>query len=165
MFSAISEDTSYFAQTKKVSEEVEKMKDNNFPGGGEYLLIGGGSAVFIDFMYFAMSMIFVIVVPCGILFVIIILQFIARLVQIGIEKKGKDIASKIFTGISIFLDIGLGYILICDIFILKKNILLAVLTIDAFCLITFVNELSKMNRLKKSNIENEKKGEIYEETK
>lgn len=137
-----------FAYTKQVGEEFNEMGTDN-PGSGWYLLIGGGAALLADFAT-ALAYIIILGIPLVILFFIVILQIIARLVQIGVEKKGKNTTSKVFTTISIVLQIILCtyqlFIIICE-FEINKILLSLALILNITSVILFIKELRKMKRI------------------
>lgn len=92
---------SSFTTTEQVINEVNEGIDS--PGAGWYLLFAGGTAVAIDFAMAISIMIFTLIIPGFLLFMIVVSQSIARLIQIGTEKKCKNTTSNIFTYISIVL--------------------------------------------------------------
>ena len=76
-----------FTTTEQVINEVNEGIDS--PGAGWYLLFAGGTAVAIDFAMAISIMIFTLIIPGFLLFMIVVSQSIARLIQIGTEKKWK----------------------------------------------------------------------------
>lgn len=76
-----------FTTTEQVINEVNEGIDS--PGAGWYLLFAGGTAVAIDFAMAISIMIFTLIIPGFLLFMIVVSQSIARLIQIGTEKNGK----------------------------------------------------------------------------
>ena len=80
---------SSFTTTEQVINEVNEGIDS--PGAGWYLLFAGGTAVAIDFAMAISIMIFTLIIPGFLLFMIVVSQSIARLIQIGTEKKWKNI--------------------------------------------------------------------------
>lgn len=151
---AMTKDYKYdFKATKKVEEEVEMMKGSEFPGTGEYALIGGSTAAFLDFMCLLGALFFGLLIPGFILLLIIILQSVARLIQIGKEKNYKNKVSKVCTVISIVSEMCLCYLIIkINIFSLELRLFIFVLIPNAICLIIYINELEKMNRIMKTNL-------------
>lgn len=137
-----------FAYTEQVGEELNEMGTGN-PGSGWYLLIGGGTALLADFAI-ALAYIIILGIPLLILFFILISQIIARLVQIGEEKKGKNTTSKVFTIVSIVLQIILCtyllFIIICE-FEINKILLALVLALNITSVVLFIRELKKMKKL------------------
>lgn len=76
-----------FTTTEQVINEVNEGIDS--PGAGWYLLFAGGTAVAIDFAMAISIMIFTLIIPGFLLFMIVVSPSIARLIQIGTEKNGK----------------------------------------------------------------------------
>jgi len=148
-----------FAYTKQVGEEFNEMGTGN-PGSGWYLLIGGGTALLADF---AVALLYIIIlgIPVVILFFILVSQLVARLVQIGEEKEGKNTTSKVFTIISIVLQIILCvyqlFIIICE-FEINKILLSLALILNITSVVLFIKELRNMKKLN-----TEIKAEVIEE--
>lgn len=94
---------SSFTTTEQVINEVNEGIDS--PGAGWYLLFTGRTAVAIDFAMAISIMIFTLIIPGFLLFMIVVSQSIARLIQIGTEKKWENTTSKVFTYISIVLQV------------------------------------------------------------
>ena len=90
-----------FTTIEQVINEIKECSDS--PGAGWYLLFIGGTAVAIDFAMAISIMVFTLIIPGFLLFMIVVSQSIARLIQIGTEKKCKNTTSNIFTYISIVL--------------------------------------------------------------
>lgn len=137
-----------FAYTKQVGEEFNEMGTDN-PGSGWYLLIGGGTALLADFAI-TLAYIIILGIPVLILFLIMILQLIARLLQIGEEKKGKNTTSKVFTIISIVLQITLCtyqlFIITCQ-FEMNKILLSLACVLNITSVVLFIKELRKMKKI------------------
>ena len=150
-----------FSYTKQVGEEFNQMGTDN-PGSGWYLLIGGGTALLAD-LAIALAYIMILGIPVLILFFILISQLIARLVQIGEEKKWKNTTSKVFTIISIVLQIILCtyqlFIIICE-FEINKILLSLSLILNITSVVLFIKELRKMKNI---NCDTEIKAEVVEE--
>lgn len=141
-----------FTTTKGVINEVNEMGSDN-PGAGWYLLFAGGTAVTIDFAMAISIMIFTLIIPGFLLFMIVVSQSIARLIQIGTEKKWKNTTSKVFTYISIVLQVLVCLSLLFNILsnlIVNKMLLVIALVLDIVCVVLFIKELSK---IKKNNTE------------
>lgn len=150
-FSARSNDFD-FTTTKGVINEVNEMGSDN-PGAGWYLLFAGGTAATIDFAMAISIMIFTLIIPGFLLFMIVVSQSIARLIQIGTEKKWKNTTSKVFTYISIVLQVLVCLSLLFNILsnlIVNKMLLVIALVLDIVCVVLFIKELSK---IKKNNTE------------
>lgn len=90
-----------FTTIEQVINEIKECIDS--PGASWYLLFIGGTAVAIDFAMAISIMVFTLIIPGFLLFMIVVSQSIARLIQIGTEKKCKNTTSNIFTYISIVL--------------------------------------------------------------
>lgn len=138
-----------FPTTKQVINSVNES--SNSSGAGWYLLFAGGTAVTLDFLMDLSIMIFTIILPGVLLFIMIASQGIARLIQIGTEKKWKNITSKVFTYISIFLQALVCLLLILNILsdLSVNKILLAIaLVINIVCVIIFIKELSTIKKYK-----------------
>ncbi len=94
--------------------------------------------------------VFILLIPSAIIFIIILLQIIARLMQIGNEKKWKNTTSKILTYISMVIQIFLSIILLFYIFSnlkVNKVLLIIAFIINVICIITFIIELKKIRSL------------------
>lgn len=147
-FSAISNDFE-FTTTKGVVNEVNEMGSDN-PGAGWYLLIGGGTAAMVDIAAGIANLIIIILIPSFMLFLIMISQCIARLVQIGQQKKWKDITSKIITYISIVLQIILCLLLIFNLLSnlsFNRILLFLALILNIACLVLSIKELAKIKQI------------------
>lgn len=148
-----------FTFTEQVKEEFNEMDKDN-PGAGWYLLIVGGTAFTTD-LFLAFAYAILLGVPLLTLIIIVLLQIIARLMQIGEKKKWKDTTSKVFTSISIVVQILLCvyllFIMICG-FMINKLLLALVLALNITSVVLFIKELRKV---KKNNTEN--KTEVIEE--
>lgn len=137
-----------FTYTERVGQELNEMGTGN-PSSGWYMLIGGGTAVLADF---AKVLVYVIIlgIPILTLFIILVSQIIARLVQIGEEKKGKNTASEVFTIISIVLQTILStyllLIIICE-FKINKILLSLELILNIVSVVLFIKELRKIKKL------------------
>ena len=84
---------------------------------------------------------------------IVVSQSIARLIQIGTEKKWKNTTSKVFTYISIVLQVLVCLSLLFNILsnlIVNKMLLVIALVLNIVCVVLFIEELSK---IKKNNTE------------
>ncbi len=149
-----------FAATEQVINEV-KEAGSDTPGAGEYLLIAGGTSLAVDFATVLAITIFTIAIPGFLMFIILISQLIARLVQIGEEKKGKNTTSKVFTIISIVLQIILCtyqlFIIICE-FEINKILLSLTLILNITSVVLYIIELKKIKK-----INAEMKVEVIEE--
>lgn len=137
-----------FTYTEQVGEQLNEMGTDN-PGAGWFLLFGGGTALAADFLT-ALAYVIILGIPLLILFFISISQIIARLVQIGEEKKGKNTTSKVFTIVSIVLQIVLCtyllFIIICE-FKINKILLSLALILNVSSVVLFIKELRKMKRI------------------
>ena len=140
-----------FTTTEQVINEVNEGIDS--PGAGWYLLFAGGTAVAIDFAMAISIMIFTLIIPGFLLFMIVVSQSIARFIQIGTEKKWKNTTSKVFTYISIVLQVLVCLSLLFNILsnlIVNKMLLVIALVLNIVCVVLFIKELSK---IKKNNTE------------
>ena len=140
-----------FTTTEQVINEVNEGIDS--PGAGWYLLFIGGTAVAIDFAMAISIMVFTLIIPGFLLFMIVVSQSIARLIQIGTEKKWKNTTSKVFTYISIVLQVLVCLSLLFNILsnlIVNKMLLVIALVLNIVCVVLFIKELSK---IKKNNTE------------
>lgn len=84
---------------------------------------------------------------------IVVSQSIARLIQIGTEKKWKNTTSKVFTYISIVLQVLVCLSLLFNILsnlIVNKILLVIALVLNIVCVVLFIKELLK---IKKNNTE------------
>ena len=138
-----------FVFTEEVKETVEQM--NGAPGTGEYLIFGGGIAIVSD-IALAFAHAIMLGIAFFMLFLIIVSQSIARLVQIGNEKKWKNTTSKVFTTISIvfqvFVCIYLLFLMISDLMI-NKILFALVLILNIVSAVLFIKELRKLILLMK----------------
>ena len=142
---------SSFTTTEQVINEVNEGIDS--PGAGWYLLFTGRTAVAMDFAMAISIMIFTLIIPGFLLFMIVVSQSIARLIQIGTEKKWKNTTSKVFTYISIVLQVLVCLSLLFNILsnlIVNKMLLVIALVLNIVCVVLFIEELSK---IKKNNTE------------
>lgn len=132
-----------FSTTEGVINEVIQ-KGSGYPGAGWYLLFAGGTALFIDFGFMLTCLAFVILIPAFIWFLVIVLQGIARLMQIGIEKKWKNTTSKVLTYISMSILILLCLELVYMIFVLNNMLLVIALFSSIVGVVLFIKELKVM---------------------
>ena len=143
-----------FTTTKGVVNDVNEMGSDN-PGAGWYLLIAGGTAAMAEFAAGIAKLIIVILIPSLMLFIIMISQCIARLVQIGEEKKWKDITSKVITYISIVLQILVCFVLIFNLLSnlsFNKILVFISLVLNIVCVVLFIKELVKTKKLSTQKI-------------
>lgn len=125
-----------FSATEKVVNETK----NGNPGDGEYFLIAGGLSVIGGIGALLVLFILIFLLPGIMSFAIFILQAISRLVQIGSENKCKNITCKVFTYISIILEIVLCidiFIVIISTYISNKFSLIIVLLVNILCIIFY----------------------------
>lgn len=137
-----------FSLTESVVDEVNEMESDN-PGGGWYFLFAGGSAMMLDFAIGFFAIFFVFFVPAILYFIIVLSQIISRIVQIGENKKWKNITSKVFTYISVIFQVILCIILLICIssnFALNKILLSVVLILNIVCVILSFRELRQINK-------------------
>lgn len=95
-----------------INEVIGSETDN--PGAGWYLLFAGGTSTLVDIASEIVVLIIILIISSIILLLITISQFIARLSQIGNEKKWKNSTSKIFIYITIVLQVLLFFVLISN---------------------------------------------------
>lgn len=149
-----------FVFTNEVQQTVEEM--NGVPGSGAYLIFGGAMAITAD-LALAFAHAIMLGIAFFMLFIIIILQIIARLVQIGDEKKWKNTTSKTLTTISVALQILLCiyllFIMISN-FMINKILFALVLALNITTVVLFIKELKKMKKL---NTDTGIKAEVIEE--
>lgn len=142
-----------FSTTNQVVDEVKEAGSDN-PGAGWYLLLAGGTAAMADIAIGFATIFLIILIPGFMLFFIVISQGISRLVQIGEDKKWKNTTSKVFTYISIILQIFLSFVYIFNLLSnLKFNRLLLGLALitNVANIVVAIKELIK---IKKFPIEN-----------
>lgn len=138
-----------FATTNNVVNEAVNMGNDN-PGAGWYLLFAGGVSFTTEFASAIAILLLILLIPCSILSAIIISQCIARLAQIGVQKRWKDVIAKILTYISITLQIVLCLILL---FLIISNLscnkilLLFALIVNVICIVLFIKELTKAKKI------------------
>ena len=116
-FLAIKFNDSYnpLGNAEKVYNVVQEAGADT-PGAGEYLLIGGTAALIADFSVAIYCMLTLIIIPVFAFLIMLVLQIIARLFQIGAQERWKCITSKILTYIAIVLQILLFLVYILNIF-------------------------------------------------
>jgi len=131
--------------TDQIIDSVANMSES--PGSGELALIGIPLAIFVDLSTVIALGFILILLPWSILIIEILLQGISCLVQIGKEKKAKDITSKILTITAICLKSLLCLILILGILLLYKSILSIILLIVALT-IGIISIVKTINLLK-----------------
>lgn len=138
-----------FPATNNVVNETINLGSDN-PGSGWYLLFAGGAGLAVDFAGAVATLLLILLIPCSILLAIIISQGIARLVQIGMQKRWKNITAKTFTYISITLQIVLCLMLL---FLMMSNLscnkilLLLALIANVICVVLFIKELKKSKKI------------------
>lgn len=137
-----------FSTTKGIVNEVNQLGSDN-PGSGWYLLVAGGTSLFAEAgIILSYFIIFIVVVgiPAFILFLVIIFQGIARVFQIGTEKKWKNITSKVFTYISSVLLVLLCLVLFYEFYALRNFLLFIAWILSLIFVIVFVKELIAMKK-------------------
>lgn len=143
-----------FSTTNQVVDEVKEAGSDN-PGAGWYLLLAGGTAAMAD-IAIGFAMIFlVLLIPGFMLFIIVISQGISRLVQIGEEKNWKNTTSKVFTYISIVLQILLVFVYIFNLLSnlnFNKFLLGLALTLNVASIVVFIKELPKIKKATGENV-------------
>lgn len=148
-FSSIVFNEFNFPFTNEVAENFNNMEEGN-PGSGWYLLFAGGVALLGDFTILFFFVFLLIFVPFVMNFLIVIIQGVARLFQIGLEKKWKNIVGKVLTVISIIIEILLCIILLF-IFIsnvqVSKILLFLALTLNITTVVLFIREFINMNKV------------------
>ena len=143
-----------FSTTKEVVNDVNEMGSDN-PGAGWYFLWAGGTAAMVDMAIGFAYLFLIILIPGFMLFIIIVSQCIARLVQIGEEKNWKNITSKVFTYISMTLQFLLVLVLIFDLvsnLSVNKILLVLALTLNISSIVLFIKELLKIKKVTAENI-------------
>lgn len=122
--------------TKMFAEEVG-------PAGVVFFPLG----ILIDFALAIYLAILCLIIPCGVLLLKLVLMVIARLFQIGNQKKWKNIVSKVFIYISLVLMIFLGiYILLLFINTLNLFLLLSIVG-KVVEIILVMKEIKKIRNL------------------
>lgn len=139
--------------SSSVMSEVEKGKET--PGIGWYFLFAGGSALMVDFFGLLVEFFVVFLIPSGCLILILILQCIAWLAQIGVKRKWKFKTSIILCDISIVI-----YGLLCIVLLfnvisnlkyilydLHMVLLILVFIINVGCMTLFIKEVVKIKKI------------------
>ena len=126
--------------TQEAIDKVHQM--NGAPGSGEFLLITLPITLLADFGSIFAIFIFNILLPGTTLLSIILLQIIARLFQIGDEKRWKNITSFIITILTSVTILSLLYILLMCIGALKY---LAIM-LGIVMIVLFIIELIKIGK-------------------
>lgn len=141
-----------FLATENVIDELNSA-DRDMPGGAEYFLIKGGFSLLTDFTVGLAYLFITLIIPSFILLAIILSQSIARLFQISTEKKWKNITSKIFTYISLLLQILLFYRLFVISSLPNINTIATyiALFVNIFCIIFFIYTLIKLKKFENQN--------------
>lgn len=137
-----------FKITNEVIDNVNDVKGN--PGSGEYLIIAGTIGLFADFATGFAILFFLILIPFFMQIAIIIFQVISRLFQIGNLKNWKNTGSKVFTIISITVQILLCILLFFILFSnlkISKILMFISLTINITSVVVFIREFIKMNKI------------------
>jgi len=138
-----------FKLSKEVVNGVNQMDGG--PGAGEYLLIVGSVTLVADTLgnvgIVLLYGIIGIVIPFVILFLILVFNCIARLVQIGAEKKSKNKSSKTLTWIAIVLNIVLCIWLLLISMLGKLNIIFMILNIllNIGCTTFYIKSLNRVD--------------------
>ncbi|MBQ7137049.1 MAG: hypothetical protein IJO43_03650 [Bacilli bacterium] len=146
-FLAIRFDGFNFPFLSKMSETFNNME--NDPGAGWYLIFAGGAAILGDLALGLLLVWYIIFVPFIMNLLIIILQGIARLFQIGVEKDWKKIVSKVLTVLSIIIRILLCLLLLFISllgFQVSQIILFILLAANIACVVLFIKEYIKMGK-------------------
>ena len=151
--SFVFDDFNLFPITNEVVENFNEMEDN--PSSGWYLILAGGGALLADFTI-GIALVFILVfIPIMMNLLIIVFQIIARLFQIGAEKKWKNIVSKVFTVFSIIVQVQLCILLFFAVISeiqISKILLFISLAINITSVFFYSREFRKMNQ--KNIIEN-----------
>lgn len=115
-----------------------------------FLLFGLGVGLLGDLSYAIIISFTVLILPTFLLLIITILQIVARLMQIGVEKHWKNITSRVLTWISIVLQVLVCCVLIFNILnypIVRKFVLVVALGLNITSIVLFVKELVKSKKL------------------
>ena len=136
-----------FGLTKKVANQVEESRQEGTPGTGEYLVLAGGAAVIADVATAIMYVTILLVVPSFILFIMLILQLIARLLQIGERQAKKENASRVLSYISMALQITLATLLLFPLISNFSFMVLLAFGLNVASVVIFILELAKANKI------------------
>jgi len=141
-FSVIFEDFN-FPATSIVMDNVNNASEND-PGVGWYFLLAGSTALTIDILSGFAIIILLVFLPISISLLVVILQTLARLFQIGNNKKWKDITGQILSIISIIIQILLCNVLVFNLlsnFSVSKILLFLALFINITSIVLFIRQL------------------------
>jgi len=130
-------------------ENVNNAGEGN-PGAGWYLLIVGGIGLGADLAMGFILIFILIFIPFFMNIFIVVSQGIARLFQIGLEKNWKNIVSKVFTVISILIQVLLCLLLLLILLTnleISKILLFLALALNVTSVVLFIKEFIKMNRV------------------
>lgn len=144
-----------FPFTSEVAENFNNAGSDN-PGAGWYLLFAGGIALLGDFAIGLVLVFSLIFVPFIMNAFVLIIQCVARLFQIGVEKNWKGTVGKVLTVISIITQILLSIVLLINLISnipVSKILLLLAFAINVTSVVLFIREFIKMNKYKKEVIE------------
>ena len=145
-----------FKITNGIIESVNDSKGT--PGSGEYFLIFGTLGILADLGLAFVILFLILGIPFFINGGIMLLQGIARIFQIGIEKNWKNIFSKILTIISIIMQIFLCILfLFCLISNLNisKILLFLSFAINVVSVVLFIKEFIKISKTNKQEVLNQ----------
>ena len=137
-------------QNSVTGEIIEQEVDTNSPASGWFLLGGLGIGAVADIGHAIMIGFAVLIIPGFLLLITAILQIIARLMQIGIEKHWKNITSKVLTYISIVLKFLVCFVLLFDVLsnlMIRKFVLVVALVLNIVFIVLFIKELSKIKKV------------------
>lgn len=141
------------AQNSVTEEIIGEVVDNNSPASSWLLFWGLGIGAMADIGSALVIGFLVLIIPGFLLLMIVILQSIARLIQVGAEKHWKNITSKVLTYISIVLQFLICFSLLFNILsnlLIRKFVLVIALVLNIVCIVLFIKELSKIKKMPKT---------------
>ena len=144
-----------FSTTRHVVNETIGSGDTN-PGAGEYFLIAGGLSLLADFSILFYLIILFFLIPGFIFLVIVISQLVAFLFQLGDAKEWKNKTSKVFTYISMVLEIILCVYHLCMLLAsIVYNIIFLILSlvINILCAYLFIKTLRSLKKMPVESME------------
>ena len=137
-------------KSQRVINGINSDREINDAEGYGYIVNGLASATY-DTVNIITSIVFVFAIPMFLLFIIVVSQTIARLAQIGVEQKSKNITSKVLTYISIIAQILLSINWITYLYLIRltrgsKSLILFNLVMDIVVIYIFISTIRTIDK-------------------
>lgn len=133
------------SRTENLLDEIQESGEIEDVEGYAYIVEGTG-AVLADLGEAIAQIIFLVVIPGIILFVLLVVQIISVIMQFGKQKGWKDLTAKISIyismGLYLLLCLDLGFVVLSNLFVNKTSLSIA-LVLNMVCIIVFILQIRR----------------------